>query len=337
MPTPIRIMPFGDSITTCCHECQVQSIIVPSAFKRMLSEPRRPWKGYINALWDMLLQDGIAPKSVKLVGRKTECMRNGSKYPMRVPREWDLQYEGYYGHTSRQLSKILPGALIDMNPHIILLHAGTNDIIEPQARHNRPRSAVAQLRYMVNLALRHPTVQHVLIAQIIPVAMWQKRARRTSDYERLRHTTVLTAMEREIVDLNNLIFQQFTKTENRFKGRVHVVDMYSGFNITTDLHGDGLHPNERGEKHIAKRWREALLPLLGVPVNEVKEIWEEVSLDSSFVSPSSEVPSDGSHEEIDDLFPWVTPRATWWQVIGVVSLITIFFCAAKRRKYSQKA
>eukprot|EP00759_Apiculatamorpha_spiralis_P013123 PhF_6_TR19932/c0_g1_i1/m.28999 len=251
----LKVMPFGDSITTCCHECQVQPEVVAPPFRRYLVERLKPWNGYVNTLWHMIHQhDNTSNMQVHFVGRVKECMRNSSKVN-RVPRTWDLQYEGYYGQTIKQLQGYLPGAL-ELNPDVILLHAGTNDLIDPKRHGNRPLIAMKHLKYLVDTMLKHPSVQHVFVAQIIPFIIWSRRVQRTRDFSYHLHHPIMTAMEREVALYNQHIVRTFSA--KGYEGKVTVVDMNSGFNVTTYLHGDGLHPNEKGEIHLAMRWYQAI-------------------------------------------------------------------------------
>eukprot|EP00760_Papus_ankaliazontas_P038759 PhM_4_TR9276/c0_g1_i3/m.81312 len=259
--TPLRVLPFGDSITTCCHECQVQRAVVPKPYWPYLAEGLRPWRGYVVTLHDILVRHGL-DGAVTFVGRKSECMRNSSKVQRVATPGWELRYEGYYGNTARQLLRLFPGALNATRPDVVLLHAGTNDVIDPKAAAKRPGSqlAIRALRSIVNTALAPgSTVRHVFIARIIPLVMWNRRfVRFGRNFTAASLPDVVSARERGVRDLNAAIDKTFSHPH--YRGRVTVVDMHTNFSAVRHLHGDGLHPNEAGELRLAWRWFCALIP-----------------------------------------------------------------------------
>lgn len=126
----IQIMPIGDSITTCCHACNVDAAILPRNLRHR-AEPLQAFEGYMRPLWKKFTSMGTLCASsvmkppwhcistssddgsnhageatrrtyVRFVGRKRDCLfpsfkaRNISA----AQNDWPIYYEGYYGYTT---------------------------------------------------------------------------------------------------------------------------------------------------------------------------------------------------------------------------------------------
>ena len=283
--TGVRIMPFGDSLTTCCHYCAVVKEILPPALADKLAEPPMAYSGYIRYLWHSLQMSQFP---FEYVGRVNTCIKNSSK-ALRVPDDWQVRYEGYYGFTTRRLMKeVLPGALRSNDPDVVLLTAGTNDMIAnpkevvgaPQStkRFSRPDVAFSNLKNMIRSILTsrgevrcdsiHSRIPHVFVSIIPPInfaVLSATRAGRTlkgkgvrvAKYNNmiasLRNASALEGCAGTLIhDIPNAVLAS----------RLHVVDLNAGMDIWGDFHGDGLHPNAHGEKKIASRFHQALLAVL---------------------------------------------------------------------------
>ena len=285
---PLRIMPLGDSITTCCHYCSVLPAVLTPSF-RHCTEPPTSYSGYVRRLWHRLHNHctvGGALRSghcqFRYVGRRTECILNRSK-TLRVPRDWDVHMEGYYGYTTqRLLEEVVRPAMAAGRPHVVLLHIGTNDLIQAPTAAGAPKgrrstAAAQHVREILHVITNPPSKCHrsllqaedsacweppvaVLLAKIIPidfarinaVARWAGGTRRLrSFYWKHQHFN----------DLLTQIASEWNAT-TKSPTRLILVDPTVSFNMTADLHGDGLHPNSLGEAKIASAFFGPLIRLL---------------------------------------------------------------------------
>jgi lysophospholipase L1-like esterase len=211
----IKVLPLGDSIT------------------RGGDLSSSPYPSYRFYLYQSLTASGY---SVDLVGSTSSSFSQFS---------FDQQHDGHSGYTTGKmvgtssssplktwLSKIQP-------PDIVLLHVGTNDVIQQvplETRKANIKKIVALLRE------KNPKVR-ILIAQIIP----------TGDTFRNVNSGLISFNQA----LPGLAAELSTSASP-----VSVVDQYSGYDGTADNQGDGIHPKTPGEKKIADRWHAALKPIL---------------------------------------------------------------------------
>ena len=157
----VPIMPFGDSITTCCHSCSVPAAILPPDAKAAHTEPIQPYQGYMRPLWHLLwrLPSALDRRALNFsfVGRMRDCLfphvRNGTR--ARTD-DWPVRYEAYYGYTAMRLVKeglavsavaaaVAGGAT---PPLFTLLHVGTNDLLAVRTS-NRIGGAIEGIRHLV--------------------------------------------------------------------------------------------------------------------------------------------------------------------------------------------
>lgn len=116
---------------------------------------------------------------------------------------------------------------------IALVHLGTNDIYQSQT----PESTRDEIEQAIQiLRNKNPRIT-ILLAKIIPMQT-----------------------NNNILKLNQLL-AQLAKKLNTPTSPVVSVDMYSGFNVNTDLQQDRIHPNANGERKMAQRWFNALMRL----------------------------------------------------------------------------
>ncbi|MBC6608913.1 T9SS type A sorting domain-containing protein [Hymenobacter sp. BT188] len=217
-PAKIKIMPLGDSITQGDTELN----------------------SYRRALWKKLLTDVY---NVDFVGG--QILNDGGAPP---DPDFDRNHEGHSGRTADWLSLYSKEWATSFQPDIVLLHAGTNDLISGQSAEST-RNDIALI--IEQLRSVNPSVK-VLLAQIIP-----------SVYENINVN---------IAELNGLL-SDLAKEKNTEAAPVILVDQNTGFSTEpkVDLY-DEVHPNARGEEKMAERWYQALKTVLGkpLPVNLVR-------------------------------------------------------------------
>lgn len=157
------------------------------------------------------------------------------------------RHEGHWGWTLREklygkenptsykrdkgkLSEWLKG----YTPDLVLMHLGTNDMI-----HSQPLdSTINRLTRVVHQLRADNKGVAILMAKITPIPAHYANVDSSMQYNRLipELASRLTTAQSPII----------------------VVDMNSGFN--PDVHTyDSLHPNQSGEKFIAKRWYDAII------------------------------------------------------------------------------
>ncbi len=192
---------------------------------------------YRYPLWKHLVDAG---KQVEFIGSQTGNVGNGGRV------NWD-QYKGLSftpaneGHSGWRADQILNGLengekglatwLVNYRPDIALIHLGTNDMYQKQTPEST-RDEIEQI--IIKLRTKNPAIK-IVLAEIIPMGT-----------------------DASIARLNHLLVQLAIKL-NQANSPVISVDMYTGFNLNTDMQKDKVHPNAMGEKKMAKRWFNALM------------------------------------------------------------------------------
>ena len=192
----VRVMPLGDSIT--------EGTQVPG--------------GYRIGLWQRFTANGYR---VDFVGSQF----NG---PSSLG---DHDHEGHPGWRIDQIDANIVGWLRTFTPHTVLLHIGTNDVLQNFNLSTAPNRLSTLIDHITNTV---PTAE-VFVAQITPLAnAAQDSAART---------------------FNSAIPGIVQSKVNAGK-RVHLVDMHSAL-TTADLI-DGVHPTAGGYDKMAATWFNAL-------------------------------------------------------------------------------
>ena len=211
--TKVKIMPLGDSIT--------HGDIKLNSYRRAL------WKKLLTGVYN-----------VDFVGGQST---NYSDVPPPNP-DFDLDHQGNAGRSADWLGLYVDEWATSFQPDIVLLHAGTNDLIDRES----VESTRDDLGHIIDqLRSVNPSVK-VLLAQLIP--------------------SVNENINRDITELNGLI-AELAKQKNTVEAPVILVDQNTGFSALpgVDLY-DNLHPNEQGEEKMAERWYQALKSVLDKPL-----------------------------------------------------------------------
>lgn len=204
----IRIMPLGDSIT----------------------QGDKNYNSYRRLLWKQLYNEGY---NFDFVGSTQQNFMGAPPVS-----DFDLDHEGHWGRRVDQILENIGGWVRTTQPDIVLIHLGTNDIIQGQS----VESTIAELKELIyKIRNINPRIK-ILIAQIIPCG------------------------EKAQVRQLNAVIAQLASQTNSSESPVISVDQFSGFNPTLNVDTyDGCHPNESGEKKMASRWFTALKKLLIKP------------------------------------------------------------------------
>jgi lysophospholipase L1-like esterase len=196
-----RVMPLGDSIT--------EGTQVPG--------------GYRIGLWQRFATDRY---TVDFVGSQF----NG---PASLG---DHDHEGHPGWRIDQIDANIAGWLSSYQPHTVLLHIGTNDVLQNYNLSGAPGRLSTLLDHITSGA---PNAE-VFVAQIIPLAnAGQDSAARTF----------------------NAALPGIVQSKVAAGKHVHLVDMHSAL-TTADL-TDGVHPTATGYDKMAATWYAALRSVPG--------------------------------------------------------------------------
>ncbi|MEU0881036.1 RICIN domain-containing protein [Lentzea sp. NPDC005914] len=196
-----RVMPLGDSIT--------EGTQVPG--------------GYRIGLWDRLAGGSYR---VDFVGSQF----NG---PASLG---DHDHEGHPGWRIDQIDANIVSWLTSTNPRTVLLHIGTNDVLQNHDVANAP----ARLSALVDKITATVPGADVMVATIIPLG---------------------SASQESLGRAYNATIPAMVQSKANAGKRVHLVDMHAAL-TTADLI-DGVHPTATGYAKMAATWYDALRSVPG--------------------------------------------------------------------------
>jgi lysophospholipase L1-like esterase len=197
----VRVMPLGDSIT--------DGLTVPG--------------GYRIGLWQRLTAGHY---TVDFVG----SLSNG---PASLG---DHDHEGHSGWRIDQIDANIVGWLQTYTPHTVLLHIGTNDVLQNFNLSSAPTRLSTLIDHITTTA---PTAE-VFVATIIPIG---------------------TASQDAAARTFNAAIPGIVQSKASAGKHVHLIDMHSAL-TTADL-ADGIHPNAGGYDKMAATWFTALQSVPG--------------------------------------------------------------------------
>nr|WP_245594306.1 ricin-type beta-trefoil lectin domain protein [Actinospica robiniae] len=197
----VKVMPLGDSIT--------DGNAVPGGYRIGL------WQRFVTA------------------GYKVDFVGSLSNGPAGLG---DHDHEGHSGWRIDQIDANITGWLNTYQPHTVLLHIGTNDVLQNYDVANAPNRLSALIDHITAAV---PSAE-VFVAQIIPLA---------------------NASQNAEVRTFNAALPGIVSSKVAAGKHVHLVDMYDAL-TTADL-SDGVHPNAAGYDKMAAVWYSALLSVTG--------------------------------------------------------------------------
>ncbi len=235
----IKIMPFGDSITSSYN----------------------PFMSY---RCDLALLLRAANIYFIYSGSKiVDSYNNPPPQCGDLPSDFYLSHEGYSGAMAWDflyntdpnwpntidiiLSRNIYNTAKTNIPQIVLMHLGTNDL----GQHHPIQQIISDLRSLIDhFRAKNPTVA-ILVAQIIPC----------SGYDWCEQVDDLNAAIPALADKSTLL------------SPVMVVDMYSDYNPLVDNDSQGtykyyVHPNSSGGAKMAARWMEAIQKYLNRTITQ---------------------------------------------------------------------
>jgi lysophospholipase L1-like esterase len=227
----VRVMPLGDSIT--------EGTQVPG--------------GYRIGLWQRLAAGGYR---VDFVGSQYNGPGNLG----------DHDHEGHPGWRIDQIDANIAGWLNQYQPHSVLLHIGTNDVLQNYNVSGAPGRLSTLIDHITATA---PTAE-VFVAQITPLAnSGQENAVRTF----------------------NAAIPGIVQSKAGAGKHVHLVDMHSAL-TASDL-TDGIHPTAAGYDKMAAVWYSALRSVPGSISTPPTSPSASASSSRPPSSPSSSAPPAG--------------------------------------------
>ena len=210
--TPVKVMPLGDSITQGVND----------------TLPPGGYPGYRAPLWDQLVLDGF---DVDFVGSLVDG-----------PASIDRNHEGHGGFRIDQILASLNSYLTAAGPDVILLHIGTNDLLQG-ASVDQTTQRLAEL--MDRIHELRPTA-HLIVTSIISV--------RTPN----------------VFNADPQLFAQYAANVAGLVGdraalgwRISHLDMAGLVGLTqSEWDSNGVHPNGPGYGKMAGVWYPALAAML---------------------------------------------------------------------------
>jgi lysophospholipase L1-like esterase len=149
---------------------------------------------------------------------------------------WDHDHEGHPGWRIDQVDANIVGWLRTHQPRSILLHIGTNDVLQ---NYNLP-GAPGRLSALVDRITATAPNADVFVATIVPLG-WSSGNAAVRSF--------------------NSTIPGMVQSKVRSGKRVHLVNLYSAV-PTSDLY-DGVHPNAAGHDKMAAVWYAALRSVPG--------------------------------------------------------------------------
>jgi GDSL-like Lipase/Acylhydrolase family len=194
---PCKILPLGDSIT------------FGLGFDG----------GYRVHLFELALEDG---HDITFTGTQPQ---NGPSMVQGVP--FPRKHEGISGQTISQIQGRVPSPSLTEMPHIILVHAGTNDMYQ------MPNGSDDRLGALMDELIQDAPDALLVFSSIIP----------------------FNAASNEVNNLNSRIPELVAERSSQ-GAHILFVDQFASF-PTSEL-GDGVHPNQDGYNRMAAKWYDAI-------------------------------------------------------------------------------
>ncbi len=205
----MRIMPIGDSIT----------------YGVIDSHKNTQSGGYRTYLWQHLKAD---PYRINFVGSQASG-----------PSSIDRNHEGYRGKVIDDIMRSVDGKIAQQHPNVVLLLAGTNDIMQNRDLAHAPQ----RLGHFIDQIFKQSPETAVLVGMLPPNT-------RSADNPH------------QIQTFNAAIIHLVNQRAHHDQ-KVRCVDFSSRLS-TRDL-ADQIHPGARGYQKMAKAWYDSLIGVLNGP------------------------------------------------------------------------
>ncbi|WP_437990636.1 SGNH/GDSL hydrolase family protein [Sorangium sp. So ce145] len=175
--------------------------------------------GYRVELFHLATQDGHEVTFTGTQQANGPAMVDGKPFPR--------NHEGISGETIQQIANRIPTPGLRDMPHIVLLHAGTNDM------YREPNGADTRLGALIDELIAEAPDALIVVSNIIPFPMGAGA-----------------------VNTYNAKIPALVEARASKGAHVLFVDQFKDF-PTSEL-GDGVHPNKAGYARMAGRWYDAI-------------------------------------------------------------------------------
>jgi lysophospholipase L1-like esterase len=190
---------------------------------------------YPGAYRVQLFQDAVTDhKKVTFVGDST--LANGPTMVAGVP--FPQNNQGHSGWTIDQIKGLVPMPALADNPDIILLLIGTNDMYSQSQPVAQAPQRLGVLLDAIAMGDPHALL---VVAQITP----------------LQNSTWETN-----VGAYNAAIPSIVQPRASAGAHILMVDQHTGFDVSTMLSSDGVHPNQTGYNHMGDVWYAAIRDVL---------------------------------------------------------------------------
>jgi lysophospholipase L1-like esterase len=163
----------------------------------------------------------------------TGSLQNG---PLLVGGEaFPRNHDGRSGWTIAQIATTIPRPALTGSPHIVLLHAGTNDVYA----HENAAAIADELEALLDRLERAAPQALIVVAQIVPLADPSLQS-------------VVAAYNQELA----------RRIETRRARGEHLILVDQSSDFPTNLLSDGVHPTRAGYERMASVWFAAIAPYL---------------------------------------------------------------------------
>ncbi|KAF2855359.1 carbohydrate esterase family 3 protein [Plenodomus tracheiphilus IPT5] len=194
-----------------------QSVVKIMALGDSITGSPGCWRAY---LWQKLQQANI--KNTDFVGT---LAGQGCGFT------YDGENEGHGGFLAVNIANQnqLPGWLSSTKPDIVIMHLGTNDVWNNRS----PTEITTAFSKLVDQMRASKPTMKILVAKIIPM-----------------NPSNCAECGNRVVALNAAI-QSWAPGKSTTSSTITVVDAWTGFS-TGSMTGDGVHPNDAGNKKLAE-------------------------------------------------------------------------------------
>lgn len=196
--------------------------------------------GYRVRLFELAVADN---KAITFVGHSTMQDAGGPNGPSMVAgMPFPRDHEGHSGWTIQGIAERVPSPAFDDDPHIVLLHIGTNDMYAmANGETSGPQFAPKRLGALMDKIIEVQPDALLVVSTIVPLT-----------FQNGSYADEVNAYNDGVV----------VEVNARIDAGKHVlfVDQFDGF-PNSEL-GDMVHPNQAGYERMGAKWYEAIKPYL---------------------------------------------------------------------------
>jgi lysophospholipase L1-like esterase len=151
--------------------------------------------------------------------------------------EYDVDHEGHWGKDSQWFAENMAGLLRDNALDVAVIHIGTEDIVSLS---RTPEEIVGNIDKVIETLRSKNKAMKIVLAKIIPAEG--------------------KAVQIELLGRS---IAEYIKSHSTAKSPIVMADQHTGFNLASDLAGDGVLPSAVGAKKMARVFAEAINKVLG--------------------------------------------------------------------------